>query len=134
MRQGGQVPFDHRVRADLVARPRCLLVEVAETSLQYDRNTKGPLYSAAGVEDYWIVNIPARRIEVYRRPTAGGYLEITSFGEGESVWQDVQLSLKEDENGPRIDLRSAAGDTEWQHYRYKVYQTMIPLRNSLWPY
>lgn len=62
-----------------------LLVEVAETSLQYDRNTKGSLYSAAGIEDYWIVNIPARRIEVYRRPTPEGYLEVISYGEGESV-------------------------------------------------
>ena len=62
-----------------------LLVEVAETSLQYDRNTKGPLYSAAGIEDYWIVNIPARRIEVYRRPTSEGYLEVISYGEGETV-------------------------------------------------
>lgn len=34
---------------------------------------------------------------------------------------------------PAIDLRAAAGDTEWQHYRYKVYQTVIPMRNILWP-
>lgn len=73
----------------LTSHPRAadvlLLVEVAETSLQYDRNTKGPLYSAAGIEDYWIVNIPARRIEVYRRPAPDGYLEVYSFGDGESV-------------------------------------------------
>jgi len=25
-----------------------------------------------------------------------------------------------------------AGDTEWQHYRYKVYDTIVPLRNVLW--
>jgi len=34
---------------------------------------------------------------------------------------------------PAIDLRTAVGDTEWQHYRYKVYQTVIPMRNVLWP-
>ena len=34
---------------------------------------------------------------------------------------------------PAIDLRAAPGDTEWQHYRYKVYQTVIPMRNVLWP-
>jgi type IV pilus assembly protein PilW len=34
---------------------------------------------------------------------------------------------------PVIDLRVAVGDTEWQHYRYKVYQTVIPMRNVLWP-
>lgn len=34
---------------------------------------------------------------------------------------------------PAIDLRRAPGDTEWQHYRYRVYQTVIPMRNLLWP-
>ena len=34
---------------------------------------------------------------------------------------------------PAIDLRATAADTEWQHYRYRVYQTVIPLRNLLWP-
>ncbi len=34
---------------------------------------------------------------------------------------------------PAIDLRTASGDTEWQHYRYRVYQTVIPMRNLLWP-
>ena len=34
---------------------------------------------------------------------------------------------------PAIDLRAAPGDTEWQHYRYRVYQTVIPMRNLLWP-
>lgn len=34
---------------------------------------------------------------------------------------------------PAIDLRAAPGDTEWQHYRYRVYQTIIPMRNLLWP-
>ena len=35
-------------------------------------------------------------------------------------------------DGPAITLGSAA-DTEWQHFRYKVYQTVIPMRNVLWP-
>ena len=34
--------------------------------------------------------------------------------------------------GPAIPLGSAS-DTEWQRYRYKVYQTVIPMRNILWP-
>lgn len=36
------------------------------------------------------------------------------------------------EPAPAIDLRSAPGDTEWQHYRYKVFQTIVPLRNVMW--
>jgi Uma2 family endonuclease len=45
-----------------------LVVEVADTSLEYDRDRKGSLYARAGIADYWIVNLPAGRIEVNRDP------------------------------------------------------------------
>ena len=45
-----------------------LVVEVSETTLSYDRNTKGSLYAAAGITDYWIVNVVGRQVEVYRDP------------------------------------------------------------------
>ena len=49
-----------------------LIVEVAETSLAVDRQYKGSLYARAGVEDYWIVNLVDRVVEVYREPQADG--------------------------------------------------------------
>jgi Uma2 family endonuclease len=45
-----------------------LLVEVAETSLHYNRTEKGSLYAKAGIIDYWIVNLVDRQLEVYRTP------------------------------------------------------------------
>lgn len=45
-----------------------LVVEVADSSLEYDRTEKASLYASAGVEDYWIVNLPQRRLEVFRQP------------------------------------------------------------------
>jgi Uma2 family endonuclease len=45
-----------------------LIVEVAESSLTYDRERKGPLYAAAGVQEYWLVSLPERCLEVYRQP------------------------------------------------------------------
>lgn len=50
-----------------------LVVEVAESSLVFDRETKGLLYARAGVPEYWIVNLVDRVLEVYREPmeTAG---------------------------------------------------------------
>ena len=45
-----------------------LVVEVSETSLALDRAHKGSLYARAGLVDYWIVNLPERRLEVYRDP------------------------------------------------------------------
>ncbi|PSN77465.1 hypothetical protein C8B47_21950 [filamentous cyanobacterium CCP4] len=45
-----------------------LIVEVADTSVSYDRTTKGSLYARAGVADYWILNLVKRQLEVYRSP------------------------------------------------------------------
>lgn len=45
-----------------------LVVEIADTTLDYDREQKGSLYARAGVTDYWIVNLSDRRLEVYRDP------------------------------------------------------------------
>jgi Uma2 family endonuclease len=45
-----------------------LVIEISETSLALDRAHKGSLYARAGLVDYWIVNLPERRLEVYRDP------------------------------------------------------------------
>lgn len=45
-----------------------LVVEVAESSLSFDRQVKAGLYAAAGIADYWIVNLEQRLLEVYRQP------------------------------------------------------------------
>lgn len=46
-----------------------LVVEVADTTLVYDREQKGSLYARAGVAEYGILNLLDRRLEVYRDPT-----------------------------------------------------------------
>ncbi len=43
-------------------------VEVADSSLDFDRQHKGSLYARAGVQDYWIINLIDRVLEVYRDP------------------------------------------------------------------
>jgi len=45
-----------------------LVVEVAESSLAFDREHKGSLYARAGIADYWILNLIDGVLEVYRRP------------------------------------------------------------------
>ena len=45
-----------------------LAVEIAETSLEYDRSTKASLYASAGIKDYWIINLNDKQIEVHRDP------------------------------------------------------------------
>jgi hypothetical protein len=51
-----------------------LLVEVADTSLDYDRVTKLPLYAQHGIAEVWIVNLRERQIEVYQQPGTKGYV------------------------------------------------------------
>lgn len=50
-----------------------LIVEVADTSLEHDRDTKLPLYAAAGIPEYWLVNLSDRSVGVYREPDGNSY-------------------------------------------------------------
>ena len=62
--------------ADATAEDVVLLIEVADTSIRYDRTTKLRLYAEAGVPEYWIVDCTSERVEVYRAPSATGYGEV----------------------------------------------------------
>ena len=50
-----------------------LLVEVADTSLEFDTTAKAALYAAAGIADYWVVDLVSRAVIVFREPRSGGY-------------------------------------------------------------
>jgi Uma2 family endonuclease len=56
----------HPTTADLV-------VEVADSSLDFDTNDKRLPYARAGIRDYWVVDINGRQLLVYRDPQAGDY-------------------------------------------------------------
>jgi len=65
-----------------------LVVEVSKTRLAFDRARKATLYARNGVEDYWIVNVLDRVLEVYREPSRGGragYGSVRTLSAGESV-------------------------------------------------
>ncbi len=61
-----------------------LVVEVADSSLDTDLGEKAALYAAAGIRDYWVVDLVDRRIVVHRDPAPEGYRDIRNFsGEDE---------------------------------------------------
>jgi Uma2 family endonuclease len=62
-----------------------LAIEVADTSLEYDRSVKIPLYATAGIPEVWLVDLPADRIQVYRNPAKGSYDKVTSVSPGEAL-------------------------------------------------
>jgi Uma2 family endonuclease len=70
--------------ADLRPEDVLLLIEVADTSLRYDRVVKGPLYAAAGVAEYWIVDVDGGAVEVYRDPIQGHYRSGRRITRGQS--------------------------------------------------
>ena len=62
-----------------------LLIEVADTSLPFDREVKIPAYALSGIPEVWIVNVPDSRIEVYRQPSPEGYRQERQHRGGETV-------------------------------------------------
>lgn len=54
-----------------------LVVEVADSSIDGDRNTKTSLYASAGIPEYWIVNLADRTLEVRTEPANGMYRSTT---------------------------------------------------------
>ncbi|MEL6717484.1 MAG: Uma2 family endonuclease [Bacteroidota bacterium] len=50
-----------------------LLIEVADSSLEYDQNIKLPLYATAQIPECWIINLREKQIEVYQHPKNGLY-------------------------------------------------------------
>jgi len=63
-----------------------LLIEVADSSLLYDREKKAPLYAAGGVQEYWIINLKQRQLERCVLPEGGEeYPEPEVFAEDDSL-------------------------------------------------
>ena len=62
-----------------------LMIEVAEASVDYDREVKVPLYARAGVPEVWLVDLQGEFIEVHRRPSARGYGEVRQARRGERL-------------------------------------------------
>ena len=62
-----------------------LLVEVADSSLRFDRTVKLPLYARAGIAELWIVDMKRRVLEAHRSPAGDGYREMATHQPGEQL-------------------------------------------------
>jgi Uma2 family endonuclease len=54
-----------------------LIIEVADSSLAYDRAIKRALYARHGIPEFWIVNLQANTVEVCRTPSGETYANIS---------------------------------------------------------
>ncbi len=74
--------------ATITAADLALVVEVADSSLQRDRDAKLPIYAAAGIPEYWLVDVKAEQLEIYTSPTlrdeANVYLGVATYGSNDT--------------------------------------------------
>jgi len=62
-----------------------LAVEVADTTVRFDRLVKARLYARAGIPEFWLCLAMDAAIEVYRGPGADAYASVTLHGPGQTV-------------------------------------------------
>jgi Uma2 family endonuclease len=76
-----------------------LLIEVADSSLAYDRDVKLRLYARGGIPEVWIVDLQAERVYVYRTVGPGGYESLREAGRGEilscAAFPDLAIPVDE---------------------------------------
>lgn len=61
-----------------------LVVEISDTTLEFDLTVKARLYARAGIQDYWVLDLNGRRLIVHREPSSGRYRSIVAYGETEA--------------------------------------------------
>ena len=62
-----------------------LIIEVADSSLTFDREIKAKIYARSGIADYWVLNVGSRQLHVFREPAENGYQSEVILGETASI-------------------------------------------------
>ena len=62
-----------------------LVIEIADTSLGYDRGVKVPLYARFDIAEAWVVDLTSERIELYRQPSEGQYQQTSHAARGDRI-------------------------------------------------
>ena len=76
-----------------------LIIEVADSTIKYDREVKIPLYAEEGVVEVWLVDINDECVEVYQEPVNGKYQKVQTFSRGDNLvmqaFSAVNISVNE---------------------------------------
>lgn len=76
-----------------------LVIEVADTTLRFDRSIKKPRYAAAGAPELWIVDLEGARVWVHRQPLEGDYGEVFEARPGDVLkvpgMPDVEIQVSD---------------------------------------
>lgn len=80
-----------------------LTIEVGDSSLEYDRRDKLPLYAQSGIPEVWIVNLRDDSVSRYTQPSGGKYQKSRRFRRGETVEATIVTGIAIDVV-PLVDL------------------------------
>ncbi|MEG3898046.1 MULTISPECIES: Uma2 family endonuclease [unclassified Microcoleus] len=74
-----------------------LLIEVSDSTVDYDRHIKVPIYARSLIQEVWLVDLVENCLEVYRQPGANGYSLMLKFWRGQQVaplaFPDLEVSV-----------------------------------------
>ncbi|MBD2122706.1 Uma2 family endonuclease [Trichocoleus sp. FACHB-262] len=75
-----------------------LLVEVADTTVEFDQEIKMPLYAKSGVREVWLVDLNENAIAIYREPSLSGYGQVQELRRGQELtvqlFPDISLAVE----------------------------------------
>lgn len=82
-----------------------LVLEIADSSLPFDRDVKCPLFAQNGILQFCLLNLQAREVEDYQDPSENGYRKKMTYGEQDSfrLLAFPEILIKVDELLPPID-------------------------------
>lgn len=70
----------HPTPKDVIA-----IIEVADSSLNHDMEVKKPLYASFAIPEYWVIDIDAELVQVFKNPAGNDYLNRKTYHKGDSV-------------------------------------------------
>lgn len=85
---------DNYLSAHPTVRDLILIIEISDSTLKYDKEVKLPLYAEAGVNNYWIVNLVDRCLEIYSNPFSNNQ-ENFNYRNKSIILSDEQADLPE---------------------------------------
>jgi Uma2 family endonuclease len=62
-----------------------LVIEVADSTAEFDRKIKAPLYARNGIMEYWLIDLNTEALTVYRQPTSEGYRQVKMVQRGQTI-------------------------------------------------
>ncbi len=71
-----------------------IAMEIADTTLKYDRDTKFPRYAASGIEEAWLIDLENDRVEIHSEPTEFGYSLVKILHRGQTAESSVLPEIK----------------------------------------